>query len=114
MGEARLILLPIIEEPFNRIAVDIVGPLVRSKSGNRYILVVNDHAILYPEAVPMKNVEAERVAMELVKIFSRVGIPKEILSDQGSNFISQLLKKVYNLLQIDSICTSPYHLYANG
>ena len=48
----------------------------------------------------MKSVEAERIAEELIKIFARVGISKEILTDQGSNFMSQLLKEVYSLLRL--------------
>ena len=31
-------------------------------------------------------------------LFSRVGVPEEILPDQGSNFTSQLLKEVYRML----------------
>ena len=48
----------------------------------------------------MKSVEAERIAKELIKIFARVGISKEILTDQDSNFMSQLLKEVYSLLRL--------------
>ena len=62
--------------------------------------MANDYATRYPEAVSMKCVEAERIAEELVKIFARVGISKEILTDQGSNFMSQLLKEVYSLLRL--------------
>ena len=66
--------------------MDIVGPLPRSARGHQYILVVTDYATRYPEAVPMKNIDADRVAEELVNIFSRVGLTKEILTDQGANF----------------------------
>jgi len=45
---------------------------------------------------------------------SRVGIPREILSDQGTNFMSQLLKESYNLLNISQIQTSPYHPQTDG
>ena len=57
-------------------------------SGNRYILVMSDYATRYSEAVPVKAIDAEHIAEELVKIFARVGIPEEILTDQGSNFTS--------------------------
>ena len=79
---APLIPLPIVEEPFQRIAMDIVGPLPRSRSGNRYILVICDYATRYPEAVPLKSIDAEHVAEELVKLFARVGVAQEILTDQ--------------------------------
>ena len=61
--------------------MDIVGPLPRSKSGNKYILITCDYATRYPEAIPLPSTEAERIAKELVKLFARVGIPDEILTD---------------------------------
>ena len=106
---APLIPLPIMEEPFRRIAMDIVGPLPRSRSGNRYILVICDYATRYPEAIPLRSIDAEHVAEELLKFFSRVGVPQEILTDQGSNFTSKLLAELYRLLKIQPIRTSPYH-----
>ena len=44
-----------------------------------------------------------------MSLFSRVGIPEEILTDQGSNFMSVLLQEIYQLLGISRIRTSPYH-----
>ena len=106
--------LPIIGAPFSRVAMDRVGPLLRSRSGNRYILVLCDYATWYPEAIPLKNTDAETIAEELVALFSRVGIPHEILTDQGSNFQSQLLKELYRLLRVEAIRTSPYHPQTDG
>ena len=62
--------------------MDIVGPLPRSWAGHKYILVVCNYTTRYPEAIPMKTIGAKQVAEELVKFFSRVGIPREILTDQ--------------------------------
>ena len=102
------------EDPFQRIAMDIVGPLPRSRSGNRYVLVICDYATRYPEAFPLKSIDTEHVAEALVTFFSRVGIAKEILTDQGSNFVSQLMTEVYRLLQVHPIKTSPYHPETDG
>ena len=99
---------------FERMAMDIVGPLPRSRSGNRYILVVCDYATQYPEAVPMRSIDAELVAEELVKLFVHVGIPREILTDQGSNFTSRLPTEIYRLLQVHPIRTTPYHPQTDG
>lgn len=66
-----LIPLPIVSEPFRRIAMDVVGPLPRSRSGNRYILVFCDYATRYPEAVPLRSIDAKHVAEEIVKVFTR-------------------------------------------
>ena len=114
MQRAPLVPLPIIKEPFERIAMDIVGPLPRSQSGNRFILVICNYATRYPEAVPLRTINAENITEELVKFFSRVGMPKEILTDQGSNFVSQFLTEIYRLLHIHPIRTTPYHPQTDG
>ena len=110
---AHLLLLPILEKPFQKIAIDIVGPLIRSKSGNKFILVICDYSTRYLEAVLLKNIATETTAEELRK-FSRMGVLTEILTDQRSNFTSQLLKEVYSMLNIEPIRTSPYHPQTDG
>ena len=77
--------------------MDTVRPLPCSRSGNRYVLVMCDYGTRYPGAVPLHTIDAERVAEELMLIFSRVGIPRKILTDQGTNFQSQLLPELYVL-----------------
>ena len=72
------------------------------------------YATRYPEAVPMKSVDAASVAEELLKIFSRVGVPQEILTDQGTNFTSQLLVELYNMLHVQPIRTTPFHPQTDG
>ena len=111
---APLISIPPIDEPFQRIAIDFVGPLPLTENKNRYILVCIDYATRYPEAFPLRNQEAETVADALVNLFSRVGVARELLTDQGSNFMSDLMKQVCKLLTVNKICTTPYHPAANG
>ena len=106
--------LPIIQEPFRRIAMDIVGPLPRSRSGNHFILVVCDYATRYPEAFALKSIDSEHVAEALMTLFSRVGVAEEILTDQGTNFTSKLLAELYRLLQVKALKTSPYHPQTDG
>ena len=48
----------------------------------------------YPEAVPQKRINTETIAKALVDIYSRLGVPEEILSDQGTQFISDCMKEV--------------------
>ena len=114
VSKAPMIPLPIIEVPFKRIAMDIVGPLPRSSSGKRFILVICDYATRYPEAVALRSIDANAIAEELLKVFARVGVPEEILTDQGTNFTSQLLAEVYRLLQVKPIRTTPYHPQTDG
>ena len=55
-----LISLPIMDTPFKRIAMDIVGPLPRTRLGYKYLLVLCDYATRYPEAIPLRSTETER------------------------------------------------------
>ena len=112
--KAPLINLPVIETPFARVAVDLIGPLPKSTRGNRFALVAIDLATKYPDAVPLKNIDSHTVAEALLDIFSRVGLPNEILHDQGAQFMGSVMKRFNNLLQIKSIHTTPYNPRCNG
>ena len=94
--------------------MDIVGPLPRSHSGKKYVLVACDYATRYPKAIPLHSKDAKHIAEELVKLFAWVGVSSEILTDQGSNYASQILAEVYHLLHIKPIMTSPYHQQTDG
>lgn len=111
---APLLPLPVISVPFQRIAMDIVGPLEKSSAGHQYILVVSDYATRYPEAVPLRSTTTPKIINALIQLFSRVGIPEEILTDQGSNFTSRLMRLLYRQLGITAIKTSPYHPQTDG
>lgn len=107
--------MPIIEVPFKRVAVDLVGPIQPATSkGNRYILTVVDFATRYPEAVALKGIETEMVAEALVDIFCRTGVPKEMLTDMGSQFTSELMAEVSRLLSMRQLTTAPYHPMCKG
>ena len=73
-----------------------------------------DYAIRYQEAVQLKRIDTETVAEALVDIYSRLGVPEEILSDHGTQFISGCMKKVCRLLGVTQSTTTPYHPMCNG
>src|SRR6266568_2251767 len=107
--------VPMIETPFHRVAMDLVGPIApASDRGHRYILVLVDYATRFPEAVALKNIDTVTIAEALMSIFSRVGVPREIQSDQGTQFVSDLMKEVSRLLSIKQLILTPYHAMANG
>ena len=65
--------MPIMDVPFHRVAVDLIGPITPvSDNGNRYILTIVDFATKYPEAVALPRIETERVAEALLDVFFRV------------------------------------------
>uniref|UniRef100_K7EXH9 Gypsy retrotransposon integrase-like protein 1 n=1 Tax=Pelodiscus sinensis TaxID=13735 RepID=K7EXH9_PELSI len=114
VARAPLVPLPVVDVPFRRIALDLVGPLERSRKGNRYILVLIDYATRYPEAVPLRSTKAPVLAEELVKVFSRVGLPQEILTDQGTNLTGRVLAELCRLLRVKQLRTSVYHPQTDG
>lgn len=70
IGKVPLGEMPLIDTPFQRVAVDLVGPIEpRSGDGNRYILTLVDYASRYPGAPPLPSIETERVAEALFEIF---------------------------------------------
>jgi hypothetical protein len=68
--------------PFERIAIDVLGPVPLSNQGNKYFLIAMDYCTKWPEAYALPNQEASTVAEALVtNFFCRFGIPRELHSD---------------------------------
>ena len=97
------------------IALDILGPLPLSESGNQYLLIVADYFTKWPEAYPLPNQEATTVAKVLVnEMICQFGVPLEMHSDQGRNFESALFKEVCRLLGMTKTKTTPLHPQSDG
>ncbi|GFO20511.1 gypsy retrotransposon integrase-like protein 1 [Plakobranchus ocellatus] len=89
--------VPLIDTPFKRVAIDLVGPInPPSEAGHSFILTLVDYATRFAEAVPLHKIDTESVAEALVNIYSRLGVSEEVLSDQGTQFISDCMKEVCN------------------
>ena len=102
--------MTLIDKPFKRVAIDLVGHISPpSEEGHRYILTLIDFSTRYPEAVPLKKIDTETVAEALVDIFSRLGVPEEILSDLGTQFVSDCMREITRLLSIKQLTTTPHH-----
>ena len=101
--------------PLERVAMDILGPLPETERGNRYVLVIGDYFTKWVESYPIPNQVAATVARVFVEEFvSRYGIPKEVHSDQGRNFESNLMAEVCKLLGIKKTRTCPLHPRGDG
>lgn len=104
-----------VTRPFQKVAMDIVGKLPKTHKGNQYILTFQDHFSKYPEAFAIPDQKAETIAEIFVKeIICRHGTPEKLLTDQGSNFVGEILQEVCKLLHIDKIQTTAYHPQSNG
>jgi len=106
--------VPIVSEPFQRVAVDIIGPLSKTTSGKRYILVLVDYATRFPEATALRDITTETVAEALVEMFARFGLPQVIRSDRGSQFTSAMMDEICRLMGIHQSFTSAFHPQSNG
>ena len=109
-------LLPIpVQDAFDRIACDIIGPFPVSKAGNRYVVVFSEYLTKWCECFPVPSIEASVIARLLVdEIFCRHGAPRTPLSDRGSNFLSSLVKEVCRLLNTKKVNTTAYHPQTDG
>ncbi|GFO29327.1 gypsy retrotransposon integrase-like protein 1 [Plakobranchus ocellatus] len=113
-SRAPLQKMPVITTPFHRLAIDLVGPLAKSDRGHRFILTVVDVATRWVEAVALKETTTEMVAEALLTIYARLGIPKEVLSDHGPQFISDLMNQVCRVMGIKHVYSSIFHPSSNG
>lgn len=100
-------------EPFQKVYMDIVI-LTLSEDNNRYGLVIQDDLTRYLVVAPLPDQESATVARAFVENFiCRFGAPLEVVTDQGANFMSNLLKHTCRILKIKKINTSAYHPQAN-
>jgi hypothetical protein len=106
----------VVGEPLQRVAVDILGPLDPPTSkGSRYVLVIVDYLTKWAEAYAMPSQTAEDVALPIVQEFvCRLGIPRQLHSDQGRQFESALFQQVCKLLGIHKTRTTPLYPQSDG
>ena len=104
-----------INTPFKRVAADIVGPIAPpGEAGHQYILTLVDYANRYPEAVPLNKITTEAEAEALLDIYSKVGIPGEVMMEQRTQFMSKCIQEVSRLLSIKGLTSTQYHPIHNG
>ncbi|EFA11705.1 Retrovirus-related Pol polyprotein from transposon 412-like Protein [Tribolium castaneum] len=112
---AEMQTMPVPTCTFGLVSMDIVGPLNVTSSGNKYILTCMDYLTRYPECMPIKDMKAETVARAFItNVILRHGTPRILLTDCGTQFVSDLFTEVCLKLQIEKIQTSPYRPSTNG
>ena len=98
-----------------KVPVDIIGPIPHTSSeGYRYASNIIDWSSRYPEVVPLRTITSKAIYKALLNFFTKFGFPTTILSDNGSQFKSELTGCLDKLLGIEHIFTSIYHPQSNG
>ena len=104
----------ILSEPFEVLAMDLVGPFPKGKGGYTHLLTTVCMSSKWPEIIPLKTITARAVAEAMMKVFATTGIPLQLLTDQGSQFVGSLVAHLCRDLHIDKVKTAPYHPECNG
>lgn len=103
------------ESTFDKIYMDLVGPLPESHSGNKYVLTLQDDLSKFLWCYPIPDKSANVVARALVeKFFLPYHFPKFLVSDCGLEFVNKVQKSVCGLLKIEQITSAPYHHQSIG
>ncbi|KAG6462594.1 hypothetical protein O3G_MSEX013359, partial [Manduca sexta] len=111
---AGLVQSPAAAQRFEVVAVDLFGPLPVTKSGNRWILIAEDVCSRWVELFPLQSATSILCAETLTnEVFLRYGVPRRLISDNGVQFISEVMQQVCFAFGIDQALTPYYHPEAN-
>ncbi|XP_022806125.1 uncharacterized protein K02A2.6-like [Stylophora pistillata] len=95
--------------PWQRIHIDYAGPFQNSM----FLVVVDVHSG-WPEVIPVKSTSSSSTIEILRDLFARFGIPEQIVSDNGMQFVSEEFKAFVRSNGIHHITSAPYHPATNG
>jgi len=73
-----------------------------------------DHCTRWPECIPLKSLTAKKTCTALNTIFQRIGIPRVVISDNGTNFVSNLNKVFFESFGIELQNSTPGHPEGNS
>lgn len=101
--------------PNDKISMDIIGPMPKTKQHNQFILSIHDELTKYLVLVPLKNQQTDSILNALLEHYIYIfSSPKTILTDQGTNFVSELMSKFETMFKIKHIKTTAFHPQSNG
>jgi len=104
-----------VEQPFDRIGMDFVGPLPETARGNKYIIVAMDYLTKWPKAKALPDAKAlSATNFFYEEIICRHGCPKVLLTDRGTHFVNELLDALCQQLGTKHSLSTAYHPQTNG
>jgi hypothetical protein len=101
-------------ELFDVWGIDFMGPFPPS-FGKQYILVAVDYVSKWVKAVALPTNDA-RVVIKFLKetIFARFGVPRALISDEGTHFLNHLMEKLLLKYNVKHLIATPYHPQTSG
>ena len=93
------------EWPWQRVHIDFAG---------RMFLIVVDAYSKWLEVLEMPNTTMQTTVDQLHSAFARWGIPQQVVSDNGPQFVSQEFDQFMSVNNIKHLKSSPYHPATNG
>lgn len=107
--------IEIPDGPNQLIGIDYCGPFPTTPDDNRYVLCVTDYYTKFVTAVALPTCSSVATAEALFKEhICRYGVPKAIISDQGTSFKNQIMNYLSTVLGSHHILCTPYHPQSNG
>ena len=104
----------LVIEPFERWALDFVGPINPSSNQKSYILVATEYVTKWVEAIALPRAIEETVINFIFEIFVRYGLPREVITDGGLQFVGHKIAATLKNHHVIHKITSPYHPQENG
>ncbi|GFX45426.1 retrovirus-related Pol polyprotein from transposon 412 [Trichonephila clavipes] len=109
-----LLQTPVPAQRFETLAIDLFGPLPESKDGKTWILIIEDCTTKWVELFALPNVRAKECAITLIEeVLLRYGIPRRLISDNGTQFVSAVMQQICYLLNVHQSLIHVYHPQAN-
>ena len=100
--------------PMERLNVDTIGPLKEDERGNRYIIAIIDSFTRWIGLYGVRDVTAECAVDALIEHFGIFGCPAQLLSDNGSQFVNELIREFTKLVGTEHITTMAYSKEENA
>jgi len=98
-----------------RIHADLFGPMLAAGRQHKYILCITDAFTKYAMVTAVENKEAETVAKAIFsEWFCKFGIPAQIHTDGGKEFVNKLSNELFSLLNVSHTKTTPAHPQCNA
>lgn len=106
---------------FNTVHIDLItlppvySPSIPSSVPFRYVLTCIDRATRWTECIPLTDITASNVAIAFVSGWiSRFGVPLNVVSDRGSQFLSEFFQQISQIMGFNHLRTTSYHPQSNG